>query len=379
MEVVPEIPVLLIEGSSEVSPKGSTFFLRKAFADPVEPKKVSLVVPRVVMAEALEFDLLKGGSTQPRVVVLADVPSLREEQWRALEKYVEAGGGLWIILGPRMENAKAAFNEQAFRQETGLSPARLERVVAKKEVHLDSRRFLHPALEMFKAGSLGQVAIAKAWSVTPGRHATPWALLSNGEPWLLEQSRGRGKVLLSTVPMDRSWEGELAPSWEFPVLVHEIIYALAEVRAGQFNLAAGQPLTLSPERLPGWDESTPLPVPVSWQNFRGIPQRTAIGHWPGILPPLGPSGAYQVQVGSTMNVPIVVGLDARESELVYAAREDWKKITDLLPLQVDDAVSGATSDVGTWNLWWTLFGLVLFFLCVESWLSRRILQRRGLV
>ena len=67
---------------------------------------------------------------------------------------------------------------------------------------------------------------------------------------ILVEGRYRGgRVLVSTVPFDKSWVTNLPDLPEFPVLAHELVNALAGVRAGEYgprsaeyNVPQGQPL-----------------------------------------------------------------------------------------------------------------------------------------
>jgi hypothetical protein len=61
--------------------------------------------------------------------------------------------------------------------------------------------------------------------------ANVMASLSNGDPLLIEKAHGKGRVILCTVPLDRSWESNFPSAWEFPVLLHELACYLARARS----------------------------------------------------------------------------------------------------------------------------------------------------
>src|SRR5207244_461613 len=48
IEVVQDLPVLLVDGAKQISSESTTFYLAKAFADPADKMKVSFITPRVV-------------------------------------------------------------------------------------------------------------------------------------------------------------------------------------------------------------------------------------------------------------------------------------------------------------------------------------------
>src|SRR5262249_47850826 len=75
MDVVAELPVLLIDGDRKPGSESSTFFLDKALAG---AGRDNAVVPRVVVHPDLTAAHILGGSAmqKPRAIILADVPAL---------------------------------------------------------------------------------------------------------------------------------------------------------------------------------------------------------------------------------------------------------------------------------------------------------------
>jgi hypothetical protein len=283
-----------------------------------------------------------------------------------------------VFVGPRAE--RAFYNEQLYRNGNGLLPARLDAVETVKldrAVSLDVKRFLHPALELFREEpncTLGQPAYTRWWKATAETHGrgTPVALLTNDDPWLVEKTHGQGRVLLSTLPMDRSWDGHLPKTWEFPVLVHELLFALADVRSGGFNLAAGQSLRL----LHGGG------VPTSVTLFRpdGKASTRSANGWPFVWENPGPPGVYHVQIGSGPRLPVIVQADPQESDLTPCSDEERRQVADLLSLRYlqearlphDAEAAGRTQEV-----WWVFLLGVIGLLCCELWLTRRMALARG--
>jgi hypothetical protein len=382
VEVVQELPVLLIDGDKQVSSESATFFLTKAFADPTDQTRVSFIVPRVVAHADFEPEsMLLKAPHPPRVVVLADVPRLTEPQAAGLTRFVEDGGGLFIFLGPRAD--QGFYNEQLRRSGQGLLPARLdgiESVKADRAATLDVKRFLHPALDLFREEpncTLGQAAHTRWWKATAETHGqgTPVALFANDDPWLIERTFAQGRVLLSTLPFDRSWDGHLPKTWEFPVLAHEIMFALADVRRGGFNLAAGQPLRIQPSQR---EAATPTSITVLRQDGKAS-TRTAAS-WPFPWGSPGLPGVYRVQIGSGQSFPVVVHADPRESDLTPATDAERRKVAELLPLreltpeQFPDDADGAGQ---TQEVWWMFLIGVIALLCGELWLTRRMALARG--
>ena len=252
IEVVRSLPVLLVDGDNRLSAASSTFFLDKALAATPDGKQAAAVAPRTVPARDWTPAMLEDSDAypRPRVVILADVPDLTPRQSSALEKFVAEGGGVLIVLGPRLAEAQGTY---LYHQNgTRWLSTRLEKITgdaAKPEfgVSPDLQRIQHPALELFQEGShsLAQARFPGWWQVTiDPAHATLAALLTSGDPLLVEQTYKKGRVLVCTVPLDRSWGATFPSLWDYPVFVHELVFYLADTRSGLWNLQSGQPLRL---------------------------------------------------------------------------------------------------------------------------------------
>lgn len=383
VEVVQELPVLLIDGDPQVSPESATLYLTKAFADPADKTRVSFITPRVVAHADFEPEsMLLKASPPPRVVVLADVPRLTDAQTAGLTRFVDDGGGLFIFLGPRAE--QAFYNEQLHRGGQGLLPARLDGIETKQGnggATLDVKRFLHPALELFRQEphcTLGHAAYTRWWKATVETHGrgTPVALFANDDPWLIERAFGQGRVLLSTLPMDHTWDGRLPKTWEFPVLAHEIMFALADVQSGGFNLVPGQAL-----RIPaGTRDRAAAPASITLLKPDGTASTRTATAWPFDWGAPGAPGVYQVQAGSGPRYPVVVHADPRESDLTPATDDERRAVAELLTLRElgpdqfpDDVGSAGQAQ----EVWWIFLVGVIALLCGELWLTRRMALARG--
>jgi hypothetical protein len=382
IEIVQDLPVLLIDGAEKISPESATYYLAKAFADPSDKSRVSFVTPRVVTHGEFEPEtMLAKAAPPPRVVVLADVPRLTEPQLDRLTRFVNEGGGLLVFVGPRTE--QAYYDEQLYADGKGLLPARLDGIeTAKSEqaVNLDVKRFLHPALELFREEpncTLGQAGYTRWWKATAATHGkgTPVALFTNDDPWLIEKMHGQGRVLLSTLPMDRSWDGHLPKTWEFPVLAHELLFALADVRSGRFNLQPGQALRVQPA-------SAAAPASVTLHRPDGSAATRTAAAWPFAWNNPGPPGVYHVQVGVGPRWPVVVHADPRESDLTPCTEEERRQVAQAVGLRyveettLPDDVEGPAQ---AQEVWWLFLISVIVLLCGELWLTRRMAIARGRV
>jgi hypothetical protein len=264
VEVVEALPVLLVEAEAEPSPRGSTFYWHRALAELRDPKRPSPVLPRVVSAAQFTADMLtrplddtRPGSL-PRVLVLADVPLLSDAQRAAVERFLQDGGGVLVVLGPRVEEQRAFYNSELYRGGQGWLPARLDRVAGERTrpelaATVATASFQHPALALFRAlpqGDLDDARFRCWWRVQPGGGGAAVARLSGGDPLLVEKGYKNGRVLLLSVATDAGWDGNLPKLSAFSVLAHELLFYLADVREAQPAVAAGQPLRFRLDGVP---------------------------------------------------------------------------------------------------------------------------------
>lgn len=439
VEVVDALPVLLVDGDARLGPESSTYFLEKALAQSPDPKKPPVVLARTVPVKdfaptLLREDLGKGRpGSGPRVLVLADVPRLTADQQQAVAAFLADGGGVLVAVGERVEAEAGFYNDRLYRRGNGWLPAKLEQATGdrgKPELAAspDVRRFHHPALELFREEpncTLGKARFPRWWKVSTAGQTTavPGALLTTADPLLVEKPYRGGRVLLCTVPLDRSWDANLPSVWEFPVLAHELVYYLADTRSAEHNLDPGQPIRYRPaagksdsaESLPlllvlppeggprvfpsGVVPAAKLPEVVAWAPEGGGASQLRVEPVPLHHESLRDTGVYRVQParyvvnekGEARLQPVegdqgyyVMQPDARESDLTPATEEDRRKVADRLagavPLQYQDDLrpvadamveSSATQDL--W--WWFMIGVVLL-LCAEVWMTRRMVKGR---
>lgn len=382
VEVVRELPVLLVDGADKLTPESSTFFLDKALAGPADSKQAATVLAETIIAADLTAALLAEtpGRPRPRVLVLADVPRLEPAQVDAVEQYVAEGGSVLVVLGPRTE--RDFFNEHCYRNGHGWLPVKLDKIEGdetKPELAArpDAKRFQHPALEMFQddgGAAFAQVRLPRWWKVTAAARASVGALLTSTDPLLVEQAYKKGRVMVCTAPLDRAWGSNFPSLWEFPVLVHELIYSLADSRAGEWNVQPGQPVRLRPQAFGGDapPERLLITPPV------GKPLSVRPDAWPWSFAGTGAVGAYRVQAEQRPPVFFAVHGDPRESDLTPCSAEDRRRLAQLVPLRF--GLAAAAEEAGgteqRHDLWWMFMIGVIVLLCGEIWFTRRLVRKR---
>lgn len=235
VEVSPPLKILLVDGEPGREPlSGETDFLRAALApgDDDTPQAVA----RVVAADRLTPASFDGY----QVVVLANVERLSPDVAAALNKALGAGLGLLVAPGGRSD--PAFYNALAGMPAT-LGPA-VGKPAAKSAVaHPTPSSFAGAALSPFARGEAPPLAAAALFSyrkLGPRAGASVSARLDTGDPWVVEGPQGRGRVLMVAGPLDAEG-GTLPVNPDFVPLVHEWALSLAGPGPSP-NVGAGEPL-----------------------------------------------------------------------------------------------------------------------------------------
>jgi hypothetical protein len=402
IEVLPALPVLLVDGDEKPDARyRGTDFLHDALspARDLTPAVLAKVINvNEFDADALNASVGKEPGTRPRVLVLSNVAKLSEAQQEAVVGFLAGGGGVLVALGERVD-AKH-YNDDLYRNGQGWLPARLEDVAGdeaqpeKAAAPLASSLF-HPAVEIFRdvpVGGLGEVRFPRWWKVTtPGRNtgSVPIALLNSNDPFLVEKAYKSGRVILATVPLDKSWRTNLSDLPAFVPLAHELAYYLGGVRAAEHNLQPGQPLRYRPESEEGLDALT-LQLPGGDARPLGFANATDGNSYPAQLlrQPSGPlivfegtreTGVYRL-TANEQSIPYVVQPDPRESDLTPAGDEDRANVAKLVPMTYEDdrAAMLNTMTVATQRheVWWLLLAGVVVLLCAEVLMTRWLVKNR---
>jgi hypothetical protein len=403
VEVLPALPVLLVDGDERLPAKErGADFLRDALAPARDLTPV--VAARVVAVDEfgpplLSADVGKEPGTRPRVLVLSDVPRLTADQQQGVAEFLGNGGGVLVTLGARAE-AKP-YNAELYAGGQGWLPARLEGPTG-DEAHPERAAsplpssFFHPALDLFRevaAGGLGDARFPRWWKLsTPARGSpsVPIALLTSNDPLFVEKPYRNGRVIVAAVPLDRSWRSNLPDLPAFVPLAHELIYYLGGARAAEHNLQPGQPIRYRPDSESTLERLTLRP-PEGDARPLHFEEPADPGTYPAQLlrQPQGSlvvyegtreTGVYRLTASGEQTVYYVVQPDPRESDLTPASEEDRKKVTDLVPMKYADdpaalwtAMQQTTERQEIW--WWLLLGVVAL-LCGEVWMTRRMVKNR---
>ncbi|HEV3143550.1 MAG TPA: VWA domain-containing protein [Gemmataceae bacterium] len=387
IEVLPALPVLLVDGDERSTPKTrGTDFLRDALA-PARDKSPS-VLARVVPVSAfdpslLTRDLSDESGTAPRVLILCNVARLSPAQQEGIEKFLADRGGVLVTSGDRVEAKE--WNDKLFRNGQGWLPAQFIEPIGNEDELVKAARpvaasFFHPTVELFRettVGGLSDARFPRRWKVsTQGAlMTTAIAMLAGSEPLLLERPYKSGRVILSTVPLDNTWRTNLTDMPAFVPLVHELVYYLAGARSSEVNLTPGEPIRFRPS-----DESASGVVTL--QPPDGEPKTITVKSWPLVYEDTREPGVYTITTSGNHVQYFVVQPDSRESELGGCTEDDRKKVAAFVPnlTYADDAeqvTDALTKGSATKELWLLAVIGVIWLLLGEIWLTRRMVMARA--
>lgn len=383
IEVIPALPVLLVDGEPGREPlTGETDFLRAALAPTGDA--TPQVAARVVPLASFTGDDLRG----VKVVVLANVERLGPTLASTLARFVGGGGGILVAPGDR--TSAEEWNQQLYRDGRGWLPAQLgelrgdfarRKVVARPAPATFSGTSLAP-LGQGDSPALGQAELFAYYVLTPAS-APPGrvlARLDTGDPWLVERDDRKGRVACFAGPLDAEG-GTMPVNPDFVPLMHELVYHLADagtaaaVRPGEV-ISAPLGESIDPN-LTSVAVVPPSGGRVEATVIRGDgPPRgeLAATDEPGLYrfdrpPPAGPFYA-------------MVAADPREEDGTPLGADDQARLAEGWPLAIGrdaDRIAGRASrtSAGPRSFWRGLVLAALAGLCLEVWLTRRMVRDRG--
>ena len=382
VEVMPTIPVLVVDGDARNPRTRGADFLRDALAPALDTQPSFLL--RIVSPGDFTPDLLtrpigRDAATVPRVLVLMNVPAIRADQGQAIEAFLTAGGGVLATLGNRAE--AAGYNDEHFRDGRGWLPARLvDPVGDESDLDKAARPVMasleSPALELFRTEDPGTLAgsayFPRHWKLDPKAEAggVPIAMLTDRMPLFVEKLFGKGRVIQSAVPLDNGWRTNLTDLGDYVRLAHELVYYLAASRGGDVNLEARQPIVFRPT-------DGELPGPVTVQPPEGPARRIAVKEWPLVYDETRETGVYKLTTDTGKVQYYVVQPDGGESDLTPCTDDDRAAVARLLRTMKyvftqRDVLSAEADPETKIEFWWLLLLLVIGVLAFEVWVTRRI-------
>jgi von Willebrand factor type A domain/Aerotolerance regulator N-terminal len=364
------LPVLLIDGEPGREPfRGEVDFLRAALSpsgDDSPQVKTTVLTPDHFKPVSLE-----GQS----VLVLANVERLDLNQGGAVSRFLEAGGGVLVAPGDRVD--LAYFNNVAWMPAT-LGPRKGDYLARKSVAHPSPSTFAGPVLPTFGQGDappLREASLFGYFPLTARDGSSVSARLDTGDPWVVERPQGKGRVLLVAGPLDAEG-GTLPVNPEFVPLTHEWMFHLAggaEPRVVKPGEALVFPLHPTPP-----EGVTFLPITTPGGQTARAPVTRTVGTARARFEDTAEAGVYRLTRPDGTIAYATVQPDDRISAPEPLPPEEAVKLAEGWPLRFErDTQHLATDLLSTGEsprreLWRFLVLAALAGLCVEIYLTRKL-------
>ena len=354
------VPVLVVGSPGAAD---ANLYLRRALAIGSSPS-FSVTVRSV--DQVTTADVAAAG-----VIVLNDVGLPGGPTGAAITRLVEAGGGLWVVLGERVRwpGDDLALLPGTFDQPTDRDG---------RGGALGFVDYSHPVFEVFSTPRSGDLTAPRFYRYRPLDARPGTAVLArfdNGAAAMAEHTVGEGRVLIWTSTIDSFWNDFALKSIYLP-FVHKVVEYLAAYTSPTPYLTAGQVLDLA--RYPG---AADLDVVGGNLVVRDPSEdRVTVGSdgRAGFIE-LTEQGFYEIRdtdAADSASVMVAVNVDLAESnlervdpqELVAAATgraAGDRSVTTQREVRPEDLERRQT-------LWWYLLIGALGFLASETVVSNRL-------
>jgi hypothetical protein len=329
-----------------------------------------LVRPRSVSLADLRNALT--ATPRPRVLILCDLPPLTDEQSEAVDRFVRAGGGVLVTVGPRTRKDAV---QRLYAGADGWLPSVLVEEVKEENEGPTSPRpssFRHAALEPFRSAGdhgLGRLRLPHRWRLAAPEAGVAHVVaeLTDGSPFLIERPHGKGRVLLCAAPLADVWGGNALSRPEFPILAYELVASLAGWH--EVNLQPGQPLVYEPLDDEDGEQAelrTPTGRQVTLTRRDGVFSSSDTRY----------SGVYVLTTPRHRPVYFVVQPEPRTPDPTPATATEQQAVADTIgnlryETEVGPILAGPDRDI-----WWLFLLGVIVLLCAEVRLTRRIVRDR---
>ena len=365
-----KLRVLVVDGDPQTSlVQSESFFLSRAL-NPAGERDSSLFLPTVIVPDALNAAALEGY----QVVILCNVATLPDSFVANLQNFVRQGGGLLIFGGDKIQpdsyNQKLAQTAPAELRDKKIGPEANGEKVGRFDP-------AHPALQIFSDPILLEsLKSSRVWGYTRASARGKSALISlaNGDPLLLEQKVGAGKVLLLTTTADRDWT-DLPLKTAYLPLLHSLTQYLAGGKRGHLDagIAVDSAKEISlPPGLVGKSLRVTKPdkqnaeVPIAGEKDRAVATITDNDR-AGIYRLALPAGAAKDPGAAQMYAVNRPFLESRLEEI--GERELQAKLT---PVRAEVIPVEALKEGGKrTDLALPLLALLIVTLLLEGWLGQR--------
>ncbi|WP_298863224.1 hypothetical protein, partial [uncultured Gimesia sp.] len=229
-------------------------------------------------------------------IYFINVTSMPATTWQKLTEYTEKGGGLCLILGSdgdAPESMIISFNSEAAQKILPVELLGSLKFIPPEFLDLENNQ--HSLFSYFQnlggTGELSSMEVTRFWRVDPVNQGQVLARYTDSRhsPAIVEQSLGRGKVIVLTTGIDDySWSQLLFARWSYLAFADQLTRYLIHARSNRTNYLAGDIASYqwpsSAENLTSFLLRTPdlkqLRVDVQpGKQQISVPETTVAGHY----------------------------------------------------------------------------------------------------
>ena len=365
-----KLKVLVVDGDPQTSlVQSDSFFLSRAL-NPAGEQGSSLFLPTVILADGLNAAALDAY----QVVVLCNVATLPDAFVANLQNFLRGGGGLLVFAGDKIQPDN--YNQKLAQ----LAPAEWREKKTGPEANgekIDKFDPAHPALQIFSDPILLEsLKSSRVWGYTraSARGKSAVISLANGDPLLVEQKVGGGKVIFVTTTADRDWT-DLPLKTVYLPLIQSFTQHLAGGKRGQLDPGIAVNGVKEIALPPGWvgkslrvskPTKQDIEVPIVGEKDRAL-ATIADNDRAGIYRLSFPAGAAKDTGAPQMYAVNRPFLESRLEEI--GERELQAK---LAPVRAEVIPVEALKEGGKrTDLAFPLLALLIVTLLLEGWLGQR--------
>jgi len=324
--------------------------------------------------EVKRADAVRPADLSSRAVVLwNDATFPPGETGRRLRSFVEEGGGLVLIAGPRANWTAAA----------DLVPGPIGQVVDRDHPGgaLGYIDYGHAVFEVFRAPRSGDLAAPRFFRYRPVQAdstALVRARFDDGAAALIEKPMGSGRILIWTSSMDNFWN-DLPVQPIFLPMAHQLVLHAAGYVEPSPWFTVGQVIDVTAGAAVSAADSAARRAPRAARDLIALaPNGDRIEIDTGLLR-TEQRGFYEVRSESGTGRIVAVNVDLAEAEL--ASMEPAELVTALEPGENVERTAGQTQlrpadRERTQSLWWYLLMVAFIVLVTETVLGNRQSRRR---
>ncbi len=380
-DVLSALQVLVINGEPSVYPIQDEVALLETALDP-EGEVTSGVAVTVLDEAQFETAALE----QYHLVILANVFRLGEPAVDRLEEFVASGGGLAIFLGDQVE--RTAYNTLLWKDGAGLLPCPLGEIVAtpagQRPAGITVRDESHPMVRVLVGEENPLRSGLSFWQFTecvpPVDGTGPTAAIAAnydeplGRPAVIEQTVGKGRVLVMTSTCDQEWN-DWAKSPSYVVAMLELVHHLARRGADRPAVLVGDEVRIEADT-ETFDQTALWQTPdyprEAHVALRAQPQANDAYAWMAYPDEVGIHQLIRSDIGGGESIrPVAVNPDPGESDVYGCTERELRQAAPDVPFSyVSDSerLAGLTLEHGR-EIWPAILLAVVLVLMVEQFLG----------